>query len=109
MGHRKMLGIILSVVMLVGLWAAPAALARGTTAWGDHERGAGRESPAWTPGATFAVAQPLGPIYNNLVVFDPHNYPQIIGDLAKSWSVSDDYLTYTFTLHQGSSSTMTAT
>ena len=50
---------------------------------------------------TFAVAQPLGPIYNNLIVFDPHNYPQIIGDLAKSWSVSADYLTYTFTLHQG--------
>ena len=29
------------------------------------------------------VAQPMGPIYNNLIVFDPHNYPQIIGDLAK--------------------------
>jgi peptide/nickel transport system substrate-binding protein len=50
---------------------------------------------------TFAVAQPLGPIYNNLIVFDPHNYPQLIGDLAKSWSVSADYLSYTFTLHQG--------
>jgi peptide/nickel transport system substrate-binding protein len=50
---------------------------------------------------TFAVAQPLGPVYNNLIVFDPHNYPQIIGDLAKSWSVSADYLTYTFTLHEG--------
>src|SRR4029453_15382782 len=23
------------------------------------------------------------------------------GDLAKSWTVSDDYLTYTFTLHEG--------
>jgi peptide/nickel transport system substrate-binding protein len=34
-------------------------------------------------------------------VFDPHNYPQIIGDLATSWTVSDDYLAYTFTLYQG--------
>jgi peptide/nickel transport system substrate-binding protein len=51
--------------------------------------------------STFAVAQPMGAIYNNLVVFDPHNYPQVIGDLAKSWTMSDDYLTYTFTLHQG--------
>jgi peptide/nickel transport system substrate-binding protein len=50
---------------------------------------------------TFMVAQPLGPVYNNLIVFDPHNYPEIIGDLAKSWAVSDDYLTYTFTLHEG--------
>ena len=50
---------------------------------------------------TFAVAQPLSPIYNNLIVFDPHSYPNIIGDLAKSWSVSADSLTYTFTLHEG--------
>jgi peptide/nickel transport system substrate-binding protein len=50
---------------------------------------------------TFAVAQPMGPVYNNLIVLDPHNYPQIIGDLAKSWTVSDDHLTYTFTLHEG--------
>ncbi|HEX9871893.1 MAG TPA: ABC transporter substrate-binding protein [Candidatus Tectomicrobia bacterium] len=47
------------------------------------------------------VAQPLGPVYNNLIVFDPSNYPQIIGDLATSWTVSDHYLAYTFTLHEG--------
>ena len=47
------------------------------------------------------VAQPMGPVYNNLIHFDPHNYPEIIGDLAKSWTVSDDHLTYTFTLHEG--------
>ena len=47
------------------------------------------------------VAQPMGPVYNNLIIFDPHNYPEIIGDLAKSWTVSDDHLSYTFTLHQG--------
>jgi peptide/nickel transport system substrate-binding protein len=44
---------------------------------------------------TFAVAQPMGPVYNNLIVFDPHHYPEVIGDLAQSWTVSDDYLTYT--------------
>ena len=27
MGHSKMIGLMLSVVMLVGLWAVPAALA----------------------------------------------------------------------------------
>jgi peptide/nickel transport system substrate-binding protein len=50
---------------------------------------------------TFAVAQPMGPIYNLLIDFDPHNYPEIIGDLAKSWTVSEDDLTYTFTLYEG--------
>jgi peptide/nickel transport system substrate-binding protein len=50
---------------------------------------------------TFAVTQPMSAVYNNLVVLDPHNYPEVIGDVARSWKVSDDYLTYTFTLHEG--------
>ena len=47
---------------------------------------------------TFMVAQPMGPVYNNLIHFDPQGSLGIIGDLAKSWTVSDDSLTYTFTL-----------
>jgi peptide/nickel transport system substrate-binding protein len=40
-------------------------------------------------------------VYNTLIQFDPHGYPKIIGDLAKSWTVSADNLSWTFTLHQG--------
>jgi peptide/nickel transport system substrate-binding protein len=50
---------------------------------------------------TFMVTIPLSPVYNTLVHFDPHGYPKIIGDLAKSWKMSPDGMTYTFTLHQG--------
>jgi peptide/nickel transport system substrate-binding protein len=50
---------------------------------------------------TFMVAIPLSPVYNTLVIFDPHGYPKIIGDLAQSWTVSEDRMTWTFTLHQG--------
>jgi peptide/nickel transport system substrate-binding protein len=50
---------------------------------------------------TFAVTQPMSAIYNNLVVLDPHNYPKVIGDAAKSWKVSADHLTYTFALNEG--------
>ena len=59
--------------------------------------------PAWTRSrsTTFAVTQPMSAVYNNLVMLDPHNYPEIIGDVAKSWTVSDDNLAYTFTLHEG--------
>ena len=32
-----------------------------------------------------------------MIDFDPHNYPKIIGDLAKAWTVSDD----SRTLHEG--------
>jgi peptide/nickel transport system substrate-binding protein len=95
---------LLSFVMLIGLWATPTALA------GEQPRRGGifQVALAGDPPSldmhqeqTFMVAIPLGPVYNNLIVFDPHNYPEIIGDLAKSWTVSDDYLTYTFKLHEG--------
>ena len=51
--------------------------------------------------ATFLVTIPFSPVYNSLIMFDPHGYPNIIGDLAKSWTISDDKVTWTFTLHQG--------
>ncbi|MGH8067378.1 MAG: ABC transporter substrate-binding protein, partial [Candidatus Entotheonellia bacterium] len=95
---------LLSFVMLIGLCAAPAALA------GEQPRRGGifQVALAGDPPSldmhqeqTFMVAIPLGPVYNNLITFDPHNYPEIIGDLAKSWTVSDDYLTYSFTLQEG--------
>jgi peptide/nickel transport system substrate-binding protein len=95
---------MLSVALLVGLWTAPLALAQDKPRHGGILNVALAADPPrldMHQEQTFAVAQPLGPIYNNLIQFDPHNYPQIIGDLAKAWAVSDDYLTYTFTLHQG--------
>jgi peptide/nickel transport system substrate-binding protein len=51
--------------------------------------------------STFMVTIPMSPAYNTLIMFDPHHYPQIVGDLAKSWTVSDDHLTSTFQLHEG--------
>jgi len=47
---------------------------------------------------SFAFLHPVAPHYSTLLKFDTLNYPQIIGDLAKSWSVSNDRLTYTFKL-----------
>ncbi len=47
---------------------------------------------------SFAFLHPIAPHYSTLLKFDTANYPQIIGDLAASWSVSTDRLTYTFKL-----------
>jgi peptide/nickel transport system substrate-binding protein len=47
---------------------------------------------------SFAFLHPIAPHYSTLLKFDAANYPQIIGDLAESWSVSVDRLTYTFKL-----------
>jgi peptide/nickel transport system substrate-binding protein len=60
---------------------------------------------------SFAFLHPIAPHYSTLLKFDAPNYPQIVGDLAESWSVSPDRLTYTFKLrpnvlfHDGSALT----
>jgi peptide/nickel transport system substrate-binding protein len=50
---------------------------------------------------TFLVTISLSPCYNTLVIFDPHGFPNIIGDLAESWESTPDAMTWTFKLHQG--------
>lgn len=50
---------------------------------------------------SFAFVHPVAPHYSTLLKFDGANYPKLIGDLAKSWSVSPDGLTYTFDLNEG--------
>ena len=50
---------------------------------------------------SFAFLQPVAPHYSTLLKFNAANYPQIVGDLAKSWSVSPDGLTYDFVLKPG--------
>ncbi|HEX2185311.1 MAG TPA: ABC transporter substrate-binding protein, partial [Chloroflexota bacterium] len=95
---------VLCLVTLVSLWAAPVALASEQPRRGGVLQVALAGDPPsldMHQEQTFMVAIPLGPVYNNLIMFDPHNYPEIVGDLAKSWTISDDYLTYTFKLHEG--------
>jgi peptide/nickel transport system substrate-binding protein len=50
---------------------------------------------------TFAVIHPVAPHYSTLLRFDPEHYPKIVGDVAESWTISGDGLTYTFKLRPG--------
>lgn len=50
---------------------------------------------------TFAIMMTAAPVYNTLLHFSPTAYPKIEGDLAQSWTISDDGLTYAFKIHQG--------
>ena len=97
-------GLALSVVLLVGLWAAPSALAEDKPQKGGVLRVALAGDPPsldMHQETTFLVDIPFSTVYNTLIQFDPHGYPNIIGDLAKSWDISEDGLTYTFHLQEG--------
>jgi peptide/nickel transport system substrate-binding protein len=48
--------------------------------------------------STFAMLHWTAPHYSLLVKFDPDNYPNVIGDVAESWTISPDGLTYQFKL-----------
>jgi len=49
---------------------------------------------------SFVFIHPVIPHYSTLLKFDTANYPQVVGDLAESWSVSTDRRTYIFKLRQ---------
>src|SRR5947208_7674049 len=94
--------LVLALILLAGLWAVPVALAQ------DKPRSGGtlRVALAGDPPSldmhqeqTFMVTIPMSPVYNTLMIFDPHAYPKVICGLAKSWTVSEDGMTNTFTLH----------
>ena len=74
MNRSKMIGLMLSVMLLVGLWAAPSALAQEKPRRGGILNAALAGDPPsldMHQEQTFMVVQPMGAVYNNLIVFDP--------------------------------------
>ncbi len=101
------LGVLcLSMIMLIGmgLALAPSAVAEEKPQYGGVLRVAIAGDPPsldMHQETTFKVKIPMSNVYNTLIIYDPHGFPTIIGDLAKSWESSADGKTWTFRLHQG--------
>lgn len=95
--------LIASVASAVILSSAPGVWAQEPTPGGTLEFAVLAGPPTYDlhSANSFAVIHYVAPHYSTLLTFDWENYPEIEGDLAESWEVSDDLMTYTFKLHRG--------
>src|SRR5262245_36168246 len=61
------------------------------------------ETPHYDPHAsdTYATLHFASPFYSTLLRFNLDKFPEVEGDLAQSWTVAPDLMSYTFKLHQG--------
>jgi peptide/nickel transport system substrate-binding protein len=101
-GQDARLTIALGLVVLV--MYSSSALAQEQPRRGGELRFAVASEPPSYDGhreETFGLIHPIAPFYSLLLRVDPDDYTQIVGDLAESWTISDDKLTYTFKIRQG--------
>src|SRR2546426_318795 len=104
--HRALFPVLVLVVLIGSLVVAvPAAVQAAETPrrGGVLLAAIGADAPSLDPHQeqTFAVLQPVAPLYSTLLQIDPYSYPTVIGDVATEWRISPDGLTYTFTIRPG--------
>ena len=97
----KTKGMLWVVLLLVGI--AGFANAQAPRNGGLLKFAVGAEPPNYDchANSSFAFIHPVRPHYNTLLEFDTAKYPAIKGDLAESWTIAKDGLTYTFKLRKG--------
>ena len=101
---KRVKAIVATVVLLIFLVPyAFAAQQESPRPGGQLEIAVGGTPPSYDGHreTTFAMLHPIAPHYSTLLRFDPQNYPKIIGDVAESWTISKDALTYTFKIRKG--------
>ena len=95
---RGLFALLLAACSAAAWAAAPAPVDGGLLKFA-----VGAEPPNYDCHAqtSFAFIHPVRPHYSTLLKFDTANYPKIVGDLAESWTVAKDGLTYTFKIRKG--------
>jgi len=95
---RTLVGIVAAVALASG----SAALAQTPKRGGTLNYAITAETPHYDchGSDTFATLHFAAPFYSTLLTFDLPKYPGVKGDLAESWTISQDQKTYTFKLHK---------
>jgi peptide/nickel transport system substrate-binding protein len=89
---------LLMSLLALGLWTG--AIAQEPRRGGILQFGVAAEPPSYDCHAsvTFAVMHRVAPHYSTLLKYEQNKYPNIVGDLAESWTISPDNMVYTFKL-----------
>ncbi len=97
----KKLVLGLMGVAALSLVAMPKADAQQPKRGGNFNFAISAETPQYDchGSDTYATLHFSSPFYSTLLRYNLKKFPEVEGDLAKSWTVSPDKKTYTFTLH----------
>ncbi|MDX2159662.1 MAG: ABC transporter substrate-binding protein [Hyphomicrobiaceae bacterium] len=95
---RPGLALAVASILATGVEAADTPKPGGTLTYAVTAEAPTFDCHATT---TYAAIHVLAPHYSLLVKIDQHDYPKVKPDLAESWQVSPDGLTYTFKLRSG--------
>lgn len=99
----RMLDTTAAATLAGALLAAGAALAQEPLKGGTLTYAVQGETSTYDchTASSFSNIHYLAPHYSLLAKFDPKDYPKIVPDVAESWTVSGDGLTYTFKIRDG--------
>ena len=100
--QRKMLSTVTAAAVALAIGTGLAA-AQAPKKGGELNFSVVAEPPNYDchGSTTFALIHPIAPHYSLLVKFDGKDYPKVIPDLAESWTVAPDGMTYTFKIRSG--------
>jgi peptide/nickel transport system substrate-binding protein len=94
---------LVGALALAFTWTSAAALAQTPKHGGMLQFAISAETPHYDchGSDTYATLHFSSPFYSTLLRYNLSKFPEIQGDLAKSWTVAPDKKTYTFKLFEG--------
>ncbi len=99
----RVISVLLSVAAFALMGAVSDVQAQQPKRGGTLQFAISAETPNYDchGSDTFATLHFAAPFYSTLLKFNLDKYPEVMGDLADSWTVAPDLMTYTFKLHPG--------
>src|ERR1041384_1159648 len=103
MNRRSVLNLLGTTAFALTTGAVPEAIAQQAKHGGTLQFAISAETPHYDNHGsdTYATLHFAAPFYSTLLRFKLAKFPEIEADLADSWQVAPDFMSYTFKLKPG--------